>query len=309
MSERKITIGSDPEYFILNKVTGNLVSAIPLIKGDKQTPTTLPSGGNIQSDNVAVEFATLPAKSTAEFITNLKSSLIDTINILPENHELAVLPSATFSPEELNDPRAKQFGCSPDYCAWDLVENEPPVADDPTFRSCGGHIHIGCLDENGEITHKDASFLLDPMGKVLMVRGMDLFHGIISTVLDCSEEAVARRKLYGKAGCHRPTPYGVEYRTLSNYWTKSPTLSMLMSSLADVVVDLIVEDELEKIIDEVGPDTIREIINTGDVSSAEVVMNNVLMNYLNEDSQIYLKDSISAIEKNNSLMKAWAINS
>ena len=28
-----------------------------------------------------------------------------------------------------------------------------------------------------------------------------------------------RRKFYGTAGRYRPTPYGIEYRTLSNRWT------------------------------------------------------------------------------------------
>lgn len=44
---------------------------------------------------------------------------------------------------------------------------------------------------------------------------MDLHLGVPSLVLDKDTE---RRKLYGKAGAFRPKPYGVEYRTLSNFW-------------------------------------------------------------------------------------------
>lgn len=304
---RKITIGTDPEYFIRNKKTGNLVSAIPFIKGDKQNPALLPSGGNVQSDNVAVEFATLPANSTEAFITNMKATLAETIQELPAEHELAVLPSANFHPMELTHPKAQEFGCDPDYCAWELRENDAPVAPDPTFRSCGGHIHIGCLDEKGNVTHDDATFLLDQMGKVNMVRGMDLFHGIISTILDCSKAAIERRKLYGKAGCHRPTPYGVEYRALSNYWTKSPMSSMLMSSLADVVVDLIVAGKLESIIEEVGSEDIQRIINTGNIDDAKSTLDKVLVNYLNEDSKFYLEECLSKLDKEDNLEKAWAI--
>lgn len=307
MTVRKITIGTDPEYFIRNKGNGNLVSAIPFIKGDKQTPVPLPSGGNIQSDNVAVEFATLPATSTEAFIANLKTTLAETIEVLPKGHELAVLPSANFHPMELAHPKAQEFGCTPDYCAWELKENDSPSAPDSTFRSCGGHIHIGCLDLEGNVTHEDATFLLDNMGKVHMVRGMDLFHGIISTILDNSEAAIARRKLYGKAGCHRPTPYGVEYRALSNYWTKSPMSSMLMSSLADVVVDLIVDGKLESAIEEVSSEDIQRIINTGNVDDANATLDKVLINYLNEDSIFYLEECLAKLDKEDDIQKAWQI--
>lgn len=306
--KRRIMIGTDPEYFIRKKNSSHLVSAIPFIKGDKQNPTPLPSGGNVQVDNVAVEFATKPASSTEAFITNLKASITETIAVLPKGHELAVLPSANFDPKELEDPKAYEFGCSADFCAWELIENPTPIVDDPTFRSCGGHIHVGCLNEDGDLIDPDAEFLLDFHGKIAMVRGMDLFHGIISTILDCSPEAVARRKLYGKAGCHRNPEYGIEYRALSNYWTKSPMSSMLMSSLTDVVVELIVNKELDELIETVGGNTIQDVINTGNSKKATSILENYLYPHLDEDSKFFLEECLTKLDKEPELVKAWEIS-
>ena len=42
-----------------------------------------------------------------------------------------------------------------------------------------------------------------------------MFLGVPSVLMD---EGEMRKQLYGKAGCFRPKPYGVEYRTLSNFW-------------------------------------------------------------------------------------------
>lgn len=308
MTKRKVTIGTDPEYFLRNKKTQKLVSAIPFIKGDKQKPVPLKHGGNIQSDNVAVEFATEPAGSTTEFINNLKTIISDTLDTLPKGFELAVLPSARFNEDELMDPKAREFGCTPDYCAWTHTQNDTsPQHPDPTFRSCGGHIHVGCLDIKGIPVHKDSQFLLDFDGKILMVRGMDLFHGIISTILDNSADAIERRKLYGRAGCHRPTKYGVEYRALSNYWTKTPYSSMLICSLVDDVIELIVSGELESLLEEVGSEDIQCIINDGKIEDAKNVLDKVLINYLSDDSKLYLEECVTKLDKANSLTKEWAI--
>ncbi len=307
MKERKISIGTDPEYFLRNKETSSLVSAIPFIKGDKHNPVPLKNGGNIQADNVAVEFATDPANSTDDFIAKIKAAFSDTLDVLPKGFELAVLPSAEFHPFELTDPKAQEFGCTPDYCAWELIENDSPRHPNPNFRSCGGHIHVGCLNEDGSLTHEDAKFLLEDEGRITMIRGMDLFHGIISTILDNSKASVERRKLYGKAGCHRPTAYGVEYRALSNYWTKTPYSSMLMSSLTDDVVELILADKLYSVIDEVGAEDIQRIINTGNVADAKSALDKVLNDYLCEDSKFYLEECLLKLGKSKNIAKEWAI--
>lgn len=304
-----VIIGSDPEFFMINKDTGKLVSAIPFIKGDKEKPVPLPHGGNIQSDNVAVEFATKPMNNAQAFADHLRETFMDTMASLPVGHDLFVAPSAVFPASQLKDPKAKQFGCMPDYCAWDMCVNETPRHPDEKFRSCGGHIHVGCVYLDGTPVHPDSQFLLEGMGKVRMVRGMDLFLGVISTLFDNSHESVERRMLYGKAGCHRPKDYGVEYRALSSWWTKSPNSSMLMASLVEDVVAVIVAGKIDELVNLVTPDVIRDTINNGDAVKAKEIVESTLMEYLSEDSKYFLSECQASIEelKVHTLSAAWGL--
>jgi len=98
----------------------------------------------------------------------------------------------------LQTPEAFVFGCEPDFNAWTRKMNPRPFVEDLSLRSCGGHVHVGTS--------------LDKIGTI---RAMDAFLGVPSIFIDTD---VRRRALYGKAGAHRPKPYGVEYRTLSNFW-------------------------------------------------------------------------------------------
>jgi len=307
MAKERFSIGTDPEFFLRDKESGRLVSAIPYVKGTKNAPVSLPSGAQVQHDNVALEFATLPAKDGEDFVQKIRRAFMDIAKILPEHLELDVNPAATFEKDQLDHPEAKAFGCSPDYDAWELQVNEPPEADETDgFRSCGGHIHVGFVEGDGN------DFLDDLVGKVQTVRMMDMFHGIVSTILDNSEEAVARRRLYGKAGCHRPTEYGVEYRTLSNFWLKSPTLVMLMDSLTSDVLRImrgLSEEQLKDldsplpIFEEVG-ENIPEIINTGNSNRATSVLEKI-KKYMSDQTLDFLETCMS---KNTlEISKEWGL--
>ncbi len=50
---------------------------------------------------------------------------------------------------------------------------------------------------------------------------MDAVLGIPAILLD---DGLLRKQLYGKAGAFRPKEYGVEYRSLSNFWVFSPEI-------------------------------------------------------------------------------------
>ena len=181
MAKPRFTIGCDPEFFLRERESGKLISAIPHVAGTKDEPQLLPKGGNIQRDNVAVEVATDPADSLETFVSNIGATLSEAVKILPTGCEIIAIPSANFDKDQLEHPEAQAFGCDPDYDAWEVRENDKPCAVDNTFRSCGAHIHVGTdgTDEN--------AFLLDFDGKLYTVKVMDCVHGIISTMLDSGQ--------------------------------------------------------------------------------------------------------------------------
>lgn len=194
-----ITLGADPEVFFYTPTSGRLVSAIGKVGGTKEDPRPLGDGYFVQEDNVAAEFNVPPASSPSEWDEHIEKG-VALVQGIAQKNELFLYPGASFSfdPEELNHEKAQEFGCDPDYNAWTMLPNDRPCATDATFRTCGGHVHVG-----GEFN------------PIAVIRAMDLFLGVPSIVLDKDTE---RRKLYGKAGAFRIKPYGVEYRTLSNFW-------------------------------------------------------------------------------------------
>jgi hypothetical protein len=198
---KKILLGCDPELFLVD-ATGAFVSSIGKIGGTKECPRPVPIGEGfaVQEDNVALEYNIPPANNADDFIAKIRSIM----GFLGEQVAKQGLhfsdQSAVFFPkDQLNDPRALEFGCEPDYNAWTKAENPRPKADDATLRSCGGHVHVGAQD-------------VDVINSVKL---MDLYLGVPSVLIDKGD---LRKKLYGKRGAYRPKPYGFEYRTLSNFW-------------------------------------------------------------------------------------------
>ena len=192
-------IGCDPEFFL--KYNGAYKSAVGIIGGSKKHPLKIDDlGSAIQEDNVTVEFNTAPAKSSDEFRAAI-NKVLDHLRSKLTGYEFSQESAVSFPSEELQTPQAQEFGCEPDYDAWRQCQNDKPKADDVNLRSCGGHIHVGSI--------------IAKRNPLAVIRAMDLFLGVPSTVLD---KGVLRRNLYGKAGCFRFKSYGVEYRTLSNFW-------------------------------------------------------------------------------------------
>ena len=191
-------LGCDPEVFLQDE-HGKFISSIGLIGGNKHAPKQcfgLPDGFTLQEDNVALEFGIPPASSANEFVNYIRAVLHN--GKQTTGLKFSGLSCVVFPEDQMQTPDAFVFGCEPDYNAWTKQVNEKPEPPHPFMRSAGGHVHIETK--------------LDPID---VIRACDLFLGVPSILMDKGEE---RRKLYGKAGAFRPKPYGVEYRTLSNFW-------------------------------------------------------------------------------------------
>ncbi len=292
--------GADPEVMLVDP-DGQLVSAIGIVPGTKKKPHKV-KGGFVQFDNVMGEFNVTPSGSSEEFEHNIRTVLGSLAKIVRPN-VLTIRAYAEYPEAALEHDEAKVFGCDPDYCAWPnrdgiLCMNSIPShkALEP-YRSAGGHFHIGYKKETEEM-------LRDDYGKIEVVKMLDVFLGIPSVVLDPDPSAKERRALYGTAGAHRPKEYGLEYRTLGNFWVRAPELVHLMYELADRAVDLTLNGESGRILEQVGQKNVQDIINKSQPRKAKQVVMNILKHYLSKETFNALRNHVVPKED---FYKTWGL--
>jgi len=252
-----ITVGTDPEVFLESKKSG-IISAIGLVGGTKENPIPVTKGA-LQEDNVLAEFNIDPAHSPKEFITNIKTVMSQLENKV-NPHKLRVLSSHRFTQSMLESlgEKALTFGCDPDINAWDGETNESPSAY-TTLRTAGGHVHVGFKVDKE-----------DSQTRFNVIKLMDIYLGIPSVLLDGDTE---RRSMYGKAGACRIKEYGVEYRTLSNFWLQSEKhMKWVYSQSIRAVKN---KDYVDEIIDRYSSDEIQNTINNSDVEKAESIVSDL----------------------------------
>lgn len=205
----QILVGCDPEVFV--KKNNKFVSAFGLIQGDKKHPQPVKDGA-VQVDGMALEFNIVPAQNEEHFVHSVQS-VFDQLCAMVPGYEVVATPVAHFDEAYMKQQpkEALELGCDPDFNSWNGFANPRPDGDRP-MRTASGHVHIGWT--NGahieEDQHRNRCHLAGQQ--------MDFFLGLPSLFYDEDKE---RREMYGKSGCIRYKPYGVEYRTLSNAWLKN----------------------------------------------------------------------------------------
>lgn len=242
-------LGSDPELFLHKG--GSFVSAVGIIPGTKDNPVPipgLPDGFTVQHDNVALELGIPPAQNAEEFSQFIKTAIYGAKANFHSGLSHSLASCVEFPAHELRTAEARHFGCEPDYDAWlGGKENPKPTPPTPNLRSCGGHVHIETK-----------------LDKLRVVRGCDYYLGLPSVVLDTSGQA--RRQIYGKPGAYRPKPYGVEYRTLSNFWIFTHSYRVWVWKACERVLDRVMKG------DTFDDPAVRDAIDKGDVEAATNLM-------------------------------------
>ncbi len=301
-----ITQGTDPEFMLVDK-KGRLKSAIGVVPGSKEQRYSLGNGHQAYFDNVLAECSIKPANSGQEMIENVRDCSSKYAKLV---HPYLLKPqaSAIFPAGECEHEEAKKFGCDPEYCAYEVTVCLPPeCAEGNTFRSAGGHIHIGFEAGAAKKNPTDKQKHDTMWSRLWVVRMCDLFIGIPSLLIDHDPTSKERRKLYGGAGTHRIPIYGIEYRSLSNFWLATPAKVDLMFELSSFVVDLVVNKQLHKNIweKEIDPEKLKETINKGNMKNAKSLYQ-LAQSYLPKS----LVDKINVFANSNEQIdfyQAWGI--
>ncbi len=306
-----VAFGCDPEFFF--KTGGKVVVSEKCLPEAglvfKSKPGQYPlveshCGENkIVVDGVQAELNPRPSTCRANLINelsycfqNLRTSLAG--KDIADVDFSAVVKLSQQELDELSE-KSKALGCKP---SLDIEGHETKVTINPAthqFRSAGGHIHLGMTLGKGRLLPKN------------IVRMHDYIVGNTCVLLDRDPLAAERRKVYGKASEHRLPKWGLEYRTLSNFWLRSEKVTSLVLGLSRLAVAILessgrkvykwnsvthqndyvdIVDFEQMILDTVPFDDIIRAINTNDFDLAyanyrkiEVVLAQILPEYAGAD--------------------------
>lgn len=272
-----VRLGSDPEFFLRDKTTGQYKSAIGLIGGTKDLPRFIKAGYGVQEDNVALEL-TLPPTNDYKKMYNDCIFIIDFINkeLASKGINLEVVnddsaDAVIFDEEELDNHIAQVFGCSPSFNCWDLNQNQSPKANEANLRSIGKHLHVSYKDMNYETS-------------INLLRILDLFVTVPSIILN--PNGALRRQLYGKAGEHRIGAVTAELRTPGINWFQSVEYTEWMFNNVFAAIQahnegFVIDQHLDDC------EAIISCINTNDVHKAQYLCDKYNINLkINQENNL-----------------------
>lgn len=227
--EAPVTLGTDPEYFLSRR--GKIIGSEKIIpeKGliDQYLKYVVRDGVQIELHPPCATTVPFVGKNLSKAFKVLKNHLAASPTV-----KVSFAPVVDVSEKELASlaEESRILGCAPSENWYGLPRLSVPEGTQPP-RSAGGHIHVGLTAPIYERVGNDHRRSLTPL--------MDILVGNTGVLLDREPRAAERRKLYGRAGEFRLPEHGLEYRTLSNFWTRSYPLMELMMGLSLTAVSVL----------------------------------------------------------------------
>lgn len=278
-----VMMGCDPEFFFTNgrgttRGSEKILPKTGLDCGKNYGSYTLDKGSSIIIDGVQAELNPQPNTCRAYLGNEIHVCFRKLNNALKkrkENVKVAFSPVVKLTKKELGSlsEQSKIFGCAPSTNVYKHATSKITVNPKKYLkRSAGGHIHLGfnkgSYNKGGVKLVRKALSNLD-----IMVPILDIIVGNTCVLIDRSSVNVERRKVYGKVGEYRTKPYGLEYRTLSNFWLHSYQLMSFVMGMSRMAVMIVAESTpsnniARKIMESVNKQDIIDAIQNNDFALA-----------------------------------------
>lgn len=286
-----VTLGCDPELFFVNK-QNNVVASEKVIPKNTEV-----QGGSFIQDGVQAEINPL-YNTCRQTLSNNIARLIVELNRKAKKKEttLSLDVSKTVTKKhfsEISDD-CKRFGCASSFNVYKKgVDKTSEIKADPMIdreRSTGGHIHLGTSSGSfalcDSFSEDERRVLKALKNHKRLIPLLDILVGNTSVLLDRRSGNKERRVNYGKAGEFRPTDYGIEYRTPSNFWLQSYPLFSLIFALARTAVEILADSNPESSKSAGMEKRLREAVRITDIKKA-----------INNDDYDLALDNYKKIEK------------
>ena len=252
-----VTLGCDPEFFFSSG--GKVVGSEKILPetGLKYDPTKDRSGwdgahtaltgseSKFVVDGVQAELNPRPNTCRANLGNEIGACFRKLWKDLKDNGKefnIDFKPLVNITKAELDSlsEKSKVFGCAPSTNVYQKPEDAKIKVNPKKYlkRSAGGHIHMGWHAGywgGGNDTPK----MKDTMeNAAVLVPILDLVVANTCVLVDRDPGNVERRANYGRVGEYRPKEYGIEYRTMSNFWLRSYQLMSLVTGLCRMACHL-----------------------------------------------------------------------
>jgi len=245
-----ISFGSDPEFMLYKE--GMFYSAVGIVPGTTKKRYRV-NEHEFYHDNVLAECAIKPGWSKEETLFNFRECFQQYAKIV-EPFQLVTQAFQEYPKSQLKTKEAIIAGCKDETCAYTMMQKVPPqmVIKYSQKRSAGGHIHLG---KDGWVRQQ---FDIYPIGVWDAAKALDFFVGLPSVLMDVDKTTIQRKELYGHAGRFRKTDYGIEYRSLGNFWLSSPKLVSIIYDLCIIALDFIENEDNRNLFWNLNEDALEE---------------------------------------------------